>query len=154
MVEGAGTSNGNGGVAAREFGETFKRWLEQYQHDQQQYQRDQEVQNHNINQLTRDVASLTSTVQSLVDNQKGLFTRANRPLQWGAIGTAFGLLIMMAGLLIAPMKGEDAQQQEFDKYVMQHLVEDAENMGQMHERTHWLMKLEERTWEKKHANPR
>lgn len=145
MVEstGTGTGNGNGASAAKEYRETFRQWLDQYQ-------RDQEIQNHNINQLTRDVAALTSTVQSLIDNQKGLFSKANRPLQWGAIGTAFGLLIMMVGLVIAPMQTEDQRQRNFDKDVMVHLIEDGHNMGALEERTRWLMRQEERNWIETH----
>lgn len=144
MVEGAGSDSNGSYAAAKEFGATFQAWLKQYQHDQ-------ELIHSNINALTRDVGELTATVRSLVDNQKGLFTKANRPLQWGAIGTGFGLLIMMASLLVAPMLKESDQQGEFDRYTMLHLVDDAAQMGRLMERSEWLKELEKRHWEEEHT---
>jgi hypothetical protein len=115
----------------------FAEWVEQYAHEQS-------VQNKNINQLTKDVAELAATVRQLVDNQKGLYSRQNRPINWGAILTAIGMAAAFVALLVAPMKAEDVRQHNFDLKAMEHMVDSAALMAGQEKDIEWLMKMEDR----------
>ncbi len=126
-------------------------WLEVYQKRQDSSDKRQEAQAQDISDLTRDVGQLTANVQSLIDNQKGIFHRQNRPLPLGAIIGAFTLLIIMAGLLIAPMQREQGRQHLFDVEVAKNLKQDAFKMGMYENGLGWLAKMEQRIDESVHA---
>ena len=133
-------ANGNGGDTALK----FQDWLEQYQHDQ-------ELQNQHISQLSKDVAHLTATLQSLVDNQKGLFSRANRPINWGAIIGGVTLLGICAGLLVAPMNATIKNLTEFHNRAIELELKDAREMGRLEVEVEWLKALEERQNDRLHS---
>lgn len=113
-------------------------------------ERAQEIQDEQISELTKNVSSLTSSVHAMAEQQRALFGRADRPYPWGAIIGAVTLIGVCAGLLIAPIQQRLTSQEEFDTYMMQTLVKDAEQQGRHDENIRWLEKLEERTNDRMH----
>ncbi len=148
--------------------ENFGNWLSRFEHDQ-------DTQNKQIGKLTDMVTSLATTVgglvsavQSVTDNQKGIFHRQNRPPQWGAIIGALTMIVVFAGLLIAPMKRQDelimlALTRVIDRVeyldervnykLFTHLEDDAYNTGKHDTQIEWLAKMEDRLDRKIHGEP-
>ncbi len=117
-------------------------WTEIFQKRQDASDKRQEIQSADISDLTRDVGKLTATVQALVDNQKGIFHRQNRPLPLGAIIGAFTLLVIMAGLLIAPMHREQDRSYMFDVKVMEYMLSNTKISQEHTTDIKWLKLME------------
>lgn len=93
----------------------FREWTEHYE-------KEQESQRQQIGDLTKAVSSLTADVRTLVENQRGLFSRLNRPQPVAAYVSALlasiAVMISFSALLVNPIK-ED--------------IEDFERLSLMHE---------------------
>lgn len=83
----------------------FREWTEHYE-------KEQESQRAQISELTKNVSSLSADVRTLVDNQRGLFSRMNRP-QGPIIAaglaiavSAIGVLATFITLTVSPIKDE------------------------------------------------
>lgn len=122
---------------------TFSEWISRYE-------RQQSEQSQQISALTKDVSSLSADVRSLIKNQEALFNKTSRPFQWSAFIAAIALVATSAALLISPMKDEDTRHREFDQVVMQAMLVDAKEMGEMRSDLQWLKKLEQRSNERMH----
>ena len=133
-------ANGDGSGDPLNFGE----WLDRFEHDQDNQNAQIGKLTENLGSLTGDIGKLAATVQALVDNQKGLFNRANRPVQWGAIIGGMTMLGVMAGLLVSPIKENQVQQREFNMHVMHQIEDDAREMGEAIKDIEWLNKMEDR----------
>ena len=127
-------------VETREFSE----WLDRLE-------RDQEIQNEQIGELTKNVSALTATVGTVVEQQRGLFGRANRPTPWGAIIGGVTLLGIMAGLLIAPIQKTMDRQYDRDVIAIEHELESAKLMAKNAADIEWLKRMEARVNDRIHA---
>ena len=84
---------------------SFREWTDHYE-------KEQEAQRAQIGDLTKAVSSLTADVRTLVDNQKGMFTRLNRPqgpVMVAGLAIAIstiGVLATFITLSISPIKEE------------------------------------------------
>ena len=131
---------------------SLKEWTELYQ-------REQESQNEQISELTKIVHSLSADVRSLIDNQKGLFSRVNRPPPVGAYITAvvasLAVMISFATLVVRPLVDEvdDVRANHFldvERNLSLHMMmkedieENREAAAVNKETLRWLEKLEER----------
>ena len=137
--------NGDGKNGAPGAPPSFGDWPDQYSRDQEITIHAQEIQNQHISQLTKDVADLAATVRAVVENQKGIFGRQNRPIQWGALIGGFTMLGVMAGLLITPIQRDTDALRAYDINDMKHRIEDAREVGILQEKTRWLERMEDRT---------
>lgn len=118
------------------FGE-FREWMDHYEAEQ-------ESQRLQLGEITKNVSHLTANVQTLLDNQKGLFSRVNRPTNWAAYIAGLAVVVSFSGLLFAPVQREITRQHEFDLRVMEHLLEDAEQKGRTNTELEWVKRMEER----------
>ena len=75
----------------------FREWTEHYE-------KEQESQRSQISELTKIVHSLSADVKTLVENQRGMFSRINRPFNWGWFATGVGIIFVGIGLVINPIK--------------------------------------------------
>ena len=130
----------------------FREWTDHYE-------KEQETQRDQIAELTKAVSALTADVRTLVDNQRGLFSRINRPQPVAAYVSALlasiAVMISFSTLLVSPIKESVAHMAET------HLLDTERNL-QLHvmmkedieqnqitnatnaEALRWIEKLEDR----------
>ena len=109
-----------------------------------------DTQGGQISELTKMVAGIASSVDILTKNQTGLFTRQNRPFQWGWFLSAIGLLFIGGGLVVTPIHRQLDTQHQFNVQVMKHLETDAYQAGAVTKELEWLNKMEDRLNERIH----
>jgi hypothetical protein len=92
---------------------SFREWTEHYE-------KEQEAQRSQIGDLTKIVHSLSADVRTLVENQRGMFSRINKP-QGPIIAaglaiavSAIGVLATFITLTISPIKDELTRMNEAD----------------------------------------
>jgi hypothetical protein len=61
-----------------------------------------------MHEVVQAVAALSADVRTLNERIARNESRQNQPTQWGWIIAGFGLLIVMAGLLVQPIREKDA----------------------------------------------
>lgn len=116
-----------------------QKWWQHYQHDR-------DLLTAQVNQLTRDVSALTADVKNLLANQKDIIARGNRPFQWGAFVSAIVGAGVFAGLLIHPIQTELEKQEAFDQRIIEHMVQDSREMGEVQANLEWLKIGEDRAY--------
>lgn len=132
----------------------FREWTEHYE-------KEQEEQRSQIGELTKSVSSLSADVRTLVENQRGMFSRMNRPVA-PLIIAAFAVLISLSGmfftlltLTINPVKEnivhiEATQLRMEEKELALHImlkedIEQALIQAAVNEETlRWVEKMEDR----------
>lgn len=69
------------------------------------YEKEQEADREKLNSIVDTVGTLSvvvhrmsASVEALTENQKGMFSRMNRPWQWGVVMAVFMALFSMAGM--------------------------------------------------------
>ena len=83
----------------------FREWTEHYE-------KEQESQRQQIGDLTKIVSSLSADVRTLVENQRGMFSRMNRPqgpIIFAGLAiavSAIGVLATFIALTVSPIKDE------------------------------------------------
>ena len=101
-----------------------------------------------VSSLTAAVATVTAHVDTLSKQQGAIFQRQNRPFHWGWFLSAVVLVVMGAGLLVAPMQREDEQLRDAILALTQnhneHTVNDAYKMGVHDTNLKWLEMMEDR----------
>ena len=140
------------------------------------YEKEQEADREKINQITNiigtlgsQVSKLSANMETLIDNQKGMFSRINRPWQWGVVVSIFmGLFAMsamfatMATLIVGPIHNnlkqlEIIHSRDVERNLDLHIwfretlanmqVSDAKEAANIA----WLMKMEERLNNRLHS---
>ena len=139
------------------------------------YEREQEADREKINALAeglavvnQNVGKLTANVEILIDNQKGMFSRMNRPWQWGVVVAAFAAMFTVSGvfatvltLSLDPVKKQvdrmyDVGNREVERNLDLHMwfresiEEIREQDANMQARIEWLEKLEQRQNDRLH----
>ncbi len=111
----------------------------------------QAIQSAQIAELIKGFGTLEASVRMMFEQQKTLFGRANRPLPLGAIVGAVTLIIIGAGLLIAPVNRDISALRAAD-------IRDAESMliiirqqGHHDANIEWFKELEDRADRRIHA---
>ena len=112
-----------------------------------------------VDKLERDLSTLTDKVINLSDlavqtntnvenliNQVGnLFNKTQpKPTNWSVVIAALSLTALIGAMALTPLYKSDAEQKQFDQYMMKHLEKDAREMGELETNVKWVMKLEER----------
>lgn len=148
---------------------SFREW-------QSHYEKQQEADREKINTLAegltlvnQNVGKLTAHVETLIENQKGMFSRMNRPWQWSVVVAAFvgmftvsGVFATVLTLSLDPVKANlEAVQQTHARDVERNLdlhmwfresiEEMREGDADMEARIQWLEKLEERLNNRMHS---
>ena len=148
---------------------SFREW-------QTHYEKQQEADRDKINTLAegltlvnQNVGKLTAHVETLIENQKGMFSRMNRPWQWGVVIAAFVAMFTVSGvfatiltLSLDPVKSNiqvldlaharDVERNlELHMWFRESIEEMREGDANMEARIQWLEKLEERINERLHA---
>ena len=92
---------------------SFREWTEHYE-------KEQETQRAQIGDLTKIVHSLSADVRTLVDNQRGMFSRMNRP-QGPLLAAGLAIAVSVIGVLatfiqltVTPIKEELVRIHEAD----------------------------------------
>jgi len=80
-----------------------------------------------VGQMAGQVSKLTAHVESLIDNQKGVFQRINRPVQWGGLVSAASFVAILLGLVVLPMKEQifelkESVQEEVQRNLKLHMM--------------------------------
>lgn len=96
------------------------------------------------------LARLTANLDTLAKQVSALFGKADRPTQWGVIFSGLTLLVLIAGLALAPIYKDISEVKSFDKNVMLHMEQRAYDKGKFEADLMWLKTLEERTNDRIH----
>ena len=84
----------------------FREWTSHYEKEQEADRDKINTLADGLSQVNTNVGTLTANVEQLIDNQKGMFSRINRPTQWGVLVSAALLVAVILGLVTGPMKEE------------------------------------------------
>lgn len=135
----------------------FREWTDHYEKEQEQ-QREQ------IGELTKNVSSLSADVRTLVENQRGMFSRLNRP-QAPLMVASFAVLISLAGLFatfitltVNPIKDsvthiedtlllDDSRDLQLHIMLKEDIEAGQEELARQSEALRWLEKMEERDYQ-------
>jgi hypothetical protein len=152
---------------------SFREWLPVYEREQETHSTQIGQLTQNVGMLQSEIATVSANVSSLLENQRGLFTRINRPWQWGLVGTLFVAMLSIFGafatilnLTVGPMKetlaeishtskerhemqeaeihGERDRQLAINMWMREFMEENRVAVGRNEEKMRWLEKIEER----------
>jgi len=133
------------------------------------YEKEQEADRDKINALADGLAAvnanlgrLTANVETLLENQKGMFTKINRPTEWGTLIAAGALVAITLGLVTGPMKEDIAEvagklaletERDIELHIMfnNRLAEQIQLATENHTNIEWVMKLEDRLNDRLHS---
>jgi hypothetical protein len=127
-------------------------------------QRDDQIKliTQNQQDIASSVSKLTATVEGLTEGQRGMFSRMNRPWQWGVVLAAFMALASFSAMFgtvltlslnpirdnLTHMEANHLRMEEKELALHMMLKEDIENnqieIARLQEGNRWMEKLEER----------
>jgi len=141
------------------------------------YEKEQEADREKLNSVVESVGILSgivnrmsASVEALTDNQKGMFTRLNRPWQWGVVMAGFMAMFSMAAmfgtmatLIVGPIHDNMEHQAELHQADVERNLElhmwfretiahlERENASSVKDRE-WLRLMEQRMNERLHRS--
>jgi len=104
----------------------FREWTSHYEKEQEADRDKINALADGLSQVNQSVGRLTANVETLIENQRGMFSRINKPPQWGIMISGLMLMALVLGLVTAPMKDdirhiEDTQLMEIEKQLDVHI---------------------------------
>lgn len=97
-----------------------------------------------LEEVVKVSAATSADITNLTKQMSTMFIRANRPIEWGAMVAALGLLFIGAGLLISPMKEDINEQKVFDDKMVEHFIEHSRDTGIIETDIAWIKEMEDR----------
>lgn len=125
------------------------------------YEKEQEEQRGQIGELSKNVSSLSADVRTLVENQRGMYSRMDRP-QAPLIIAGFAVFLSLSGLFasiltltVNPIKDDilhmesavlrdDERNSEMHNLMNERNINNAVGVARLEERAAWIERLEDR----------
>ena len=98
----------------------------------------------NLNKQGENIASITTAIETQTKQIGTLLHRSDRPFPVSQLIAGIGLIVMLAGLALAPLYRSQDRNEQFDNYILHHLESDAREMGIYSNDLEWIKKLEDR----------
>ena len=76
----------------------FREWQPHYEKQQEADRLKVDHVVDTVGQLSGVVSRMSAVVETVAENQKGMFTRLNRPWQWGVVVAGFMMVFSMSGM--------------------------------------------------------